>query len=65
MLITVAEVMFQMVALVFEHIDVFVLDLPTSATYLAELSDIVDRNRMIGGPSVVIDGLTGLGMGNA
>jgi hypothetical protein len=65
MLITVAEVMFQMVALVFEHIDIFVLDLPTGTTYSAELGHIVERNRMIGGPSIVIDGLVGLGMGNA
>ena len=64
MLITVAKVMFQMVALVFEHIDVFVFDLPTGTTYSAELGDIVARNRMIGGPSIVIDGLAGLGMGN-
>ena len=42
MLITVAEVMFQMVALVFEHIDVFVLDLPTGTTYSAEFGDIVE-----------------------
>ena len=64
MLTTVAEVMFQMVALVFEHIDIFVLDLPAGATYVAKLGDIRERNRMIGGPSIVIDGFAGLGMGN-
>ena len=64
MLITVAKVMFQMVALIFEYIDIFILDLPAGTPYSAEFGDIVERNRMIGGPSIVIDGLAGLGMGN-
>ena len=45
--------------------DIFVFDLPTSTTDSAKLGDIVERNGMIGDPSIVIDDLSSLSMGNA
>ena len=57
-----AKVVFQVVALIFEHIDVLIFDFPTGTAHAGNHSNIGNRKRMIGDPSIVVDGITGLGM---
>ncbi len=59
-----AEIMLQVIALGLEDVVVFVFDLPSPATRLGHIHDVVRRQAMIGDTAVVIELLACFGVGN-
>ena len=53
-LLTVAEVMFEMVALIFQRIECFVFNFPAGATGLDQLNDVLPAHRLVAYPAVII-----------
>ena len=55
MLFSMTEIMFQVVALGFEHIVIFVFRLPTSPRCRRDLNDLGRVNEMVCNPGIVVD----------
>ena len=55
MLFSMTEIMFQVVALGFEHIVIFVFRLPTGPRCRRDLNDLGSVNEMVCNPGIVVD----------
>ena len=64
MLVTVAIVVFEVVAVIFEDIDAFVFNLPATASTLDHRGYRLLIDGVVGGPTVMIELFAGIGVAN-